>query len=160
MKTGRPFKPGNKFGRGRPRGSRNKRGQSARQLLDSQGDALLRKALKLGLQGDVPILRVLLGYILPQATEPPLRTGPLPAGTADEISESTEKVLRKVAAGRIPPGEALQITALLEARGRTIAAREYEARLSALEQRVQGPPGDETLPLRPANAPSQKKNIK
>src|SRR5260370_17933086 len=40
MKRGRPFEPGNKFGHGRPGGSKNKRTQLAQKLFE---DKVLRK---------------------------------------------------------------------------------------------------------------------
>jgi len=50
---GRPFEPGNKLGRGRPRGSRNKTTLVAGELLHSYALALMRKAIALALQGDI-----------------------------------------------------------------------------------------------------------
>jgi hypothetical protein len=38
MTRGRPFEPGNKFGRGRPKGSRNKRTAEAQALFDEYKD--------------------------------------------------------------------------------------------------------------------------
>ena len=44
MKRGRPFEPGNHFGRGRPKGSRNKRSLVANELLIEHGEAIVRKS--------------------------------------------------------------------------------------------------------------------
>jgi hypothetical protein len=51
MKRGRPFEAGNKFGGGRPRGSRNKRSLLAQQLLDSHGEAVVGRALVVAVSG-------------------------------------------------------------------------------------------------------------
>ena len=67
VKRGRPFEPGNKFGRGRPRGSRNKKAIELQQLLDEYLPALMRKAIAMALQGDVSLLRMLLDRKLPKA---------------------------------------------------------------------------------------------
>jgi hypothetical protein len=101
VKRGRPFEPGNKVGGGRPRGSRNKRGLLAQQLLDSHEEAVIRKALLLALQGDVSILRTLVGHILPRRGDPPVKTGPLPMGTVEELAQTSEAVLKRVASGQI-----------------------------------------------------------
>lgn len=66
MNRGRPFGPGNQFGRGRPRGSRNKRSLIVKQLLDQHSEAIIHKSLVLALHGDGPLLRTLLSYILPR----------------------------------------------------------------------------------------------
>ena len=44
-KRGRPFEAGNKFGRGRPLGSRNKKTRLIEELLDENSESLLHKAL-------------------------------------------------------------------------------------------------------------------
>jgi hypothetical protein len=58
-KRGRPFEAGNKFGRGRPLGSRNKKTRLIEELLDENSESLLHKALDLAQQGNVPVLRLL-----------------------------------------------------------------------------------------------------
>jgi hypothetical protein len=85
MKKGRPFEPGNKFGCGRPRGSRNKKSLAAQQLLDSHAESVVRKALVEAMKGDAPLLRTLLGHILPRRRDAPVKTGPLPVHTAEEL---------------------------------------------------------------------------
>lgn len=49
---GRPFEPGNKMGRGRPRGSRNKRAAEAQQILDQYTGPLMRKCVAKAMEGD------------------------------------------------------------------------------------------------------------
>ena len=90
MKRGRPFEPGNKFGRGRPRGSRNKKTLMAQQLLDEHAESILRKAMVKGLQGDSPMLQALLSYILPRPKDTPFKTELLRTATAKELSQSYE----------------------------------------------------------------------
>jgi len=43
---GKPFPPGNAFGRGRPKGSRNKTTPAAQNLLEQHYEALMAKQLK------------------------------------------------------------------------------------------------------------------
>ena len=57
---GRPFQEGNKLGRGRPLGSRNKKTLLIEELLCENSESLLQKALDLAQQGNVPMLRLLL----------------------------------------------------------------------------------------------------
>ena len=133
MKRGRPFEPGNKFGRGRPRGSRN---QSAltQKLLDEHAPALLRKALVLALQGDSATLRILLSHILPRPKDPPVRIGPLPMGSAEELLQARESLMKKVASGQLTPHEAQPIDSLIEGQRRIIETHVLDKRLRALEQ--------------------------
>jgi hypothetical protein len=60
---GRPFAPGNG---GRPPGSKNKNTLVAAALLDGELPELLRTAIGIAKNGDVPMLKFLLGRLLPR----------------------------------------------------------------------------------------------
>jgi len=139
MKRGRPFEAGNKFGGGRPRGSRNKRSLLAQQLLDSHAESVVRKALVDAMKGDAQLLRTFLGYILPRRRDAPLKTGPLPVHTAEELAQSSEAVLQGAASGQITLQEAHALSALMEGRRRVLETRDLEARLRALEDATVAP---------------------
>ena len=62
---GRPFSPGNTFGRGRPKGSRNKAKAPGQQLLDQYSESLTRKCIAMALQGDQRALRICMERINP-----------------------------------------------------------------------------------------------
>lgn len=136
MPKGRPFQPGNQFGRGRPRGSSNKKTLISQELLDSHAEAVTRQALKLALKGDSQMLRILLGYLLPQRRDLPLKTGPLPMGSAAELSQASEKLIKRVTAGQISASEGLKMADLLEHRRHILETETLEMRLRALEQSV------------------------
>jgi hypothetical protein len=133
MKKGRPFEPGNKFGCGRPRGSRNKKSLAAQQLLDSHAESVVRKALVEAMKGDAPLLRTLLGHILPRRRDAPVKTGPLPVHTAEELAQSSEAVFERLVCGQITVQEAHELSALLEGRRRIMETQDFEARLRTLE---------------------------
>jgi hypothetical protein len=134
MKRGRPFEPGNHFGRGRPRGSRNKKTLIARQLLDEHADSILRKAMLTGLQGDSPMLQALLSYILPRPKDTPLKTEILRTATAKELSQSMDVILKRACDGQITLTQAQQLAALIEARRQLLQTEEFETRLGILEK--------------------------
>ena len=52
------FTRGNRYGRGRPEGSRNKATLAAQTLLDGEAEALTRKVIDLALSGDITALRL------------------------------------------------------------------------------------------------------
>lgn len=90
-------------------------------------------------------MRTLLGYILPRPRDLPPKTGPLPMGTPEELSRSSEAILQEVTSGRITVHAAREMFNLIEARRRVIETQEFDARLLALEQRdgpSQGNRGD------------------
>jgi hypothetical protein len=134
MKRGRPFEPGNQLSRGRPRGSRNKRSWRSQQLLEEYGEAIVHKALVLALQGDPPLLRTFLAYLLRRPEDRPVETGPLQIGNAEELSKTLENVLMKVASGKLNLGQAQGVATLLEGRRRVLETEELEKRVRVLEQ--------------------------
>src|SRR5260370_31303727 len=134
MKRGRPFEPGDQLSRGRPRGSRNKRSWRSQQLLEAYGEAIVNKALVLALQGDAPLLRTFLAYLLRRPADRPVETGPLPMGNGEELSKTSENVLKRVSWGRLGLGDAQAVTALIEGHRRVLETEEIERRVKSLEQ--------------------------
>jgi hypothetical protein len=134
LKRGRPFERGNHLGRGRPKGSRNKRSSLAKQLLDEHSEAIVHKCLVMALQGDGPLLRTLLPYILPRPKDLPCKFGPLPMTTIEELSQTFDATVTKVASGQITSNQAEGIFNWIEARRRIIETHELAERVSALEQ--------------------------
>jgi len=130
---GRPFEPGNKFGRGRPRGRRNKTALAAGELLYGYALALVRKALALALQGDIRMLCYLLDRLLPALKEAPVKVGNLRMATIADLSRASETNLKKATSGEISLTEAKQVADLIEGRRKIIETEEIEKRLRAVE---------------------------
>jgi hypothetical protein len=122
------------MGRGRPKGSRNRRSLAAKELLEQHGEALVRKALVVALQGDGPLLRTLLGYFLPRPKDLPCKIGPLPMATLEQLSQTSDATLKKVASGQITPSQCGEILGWIEERRRVIQTQELGSRVLALEQ--------------------------
>ncbi len=133
---GRPFEPGNTFGRGRPPGSRNKTTQKAREVLESHSESLIRKAILSAMQGDTKVLIALVGTILGKNGVAPIKISGLKFGTIQELSKSSESLLKKVASGDLPSGQAQEFSELIEMRRRVIETRELEPRLRELESKL------------------------
>jgi len=129
---GKPFAPGNKLGRGRPRGSRNKTTLLAQELLDSYAEPLVRKCLHMALQADPKAMQLCMDRILPARRDLPVKIGKLPMSTAAELSKVSEMVLQKVASGQITVTQGLGFSELIENRRGTIETVEVDARVRAL----------------------------
>jgi hypothetical protein len=134
MKRGRPFEPGNKFGRGRPRGSRNKKTLLTQQLLDEHGESIVRKTLVKALEGDSRLLQALLGYLLPRRKDAPLYTSSLRTANVEELSQSLDLILKQACAGDITLSQAQALAAMIEARRQLLEAEDFERRLQILEK--------------------------
>ena len=131
---GRPFAPGNHYGKGRPKGSRNKKSLLAQEILDSRGDAVLTRAFDLAEKGDPQMIRTLIPYLM-RSKETTVRLGPLPMGNHSELAGSSEKVLSKVALGEISMDDGGKLLDMLEQRRKILETETFERRLRALEKK-------------------------
>ena len=87
---GRPFQPGNSFGRGRPHGSRNSATIALQKLLDGHGEAITKKCALLALQGDPTALRLCMDRLLSPRKEQPVRFKVGPVTTAAEVAAAAD----------------------------------------------------------------------
>ena len=131
MARGRPFQPGNKFGRGRPPGSRNRIKREAHMLLEEYEGPVVKKSLSLALQGHVPMLRAFLNYY----TQNPVNVGRFKTQTLDDLAQAQQVLLRKAAAGQVPAREAKQLDDLIASRRQLIEAQAFENRIRRLEEK-------------------------
>ena len=95
---GRPFLPGN---RGRKPGSKNRTTVVAAALLDGEAEGLLRKAVKLAKDGDVPMLKFFLDRLLPRDRR--IKFDLPHMQFADDAVEAHGRILRAVSEAQISP---------------------------------------------------------
>jgi hypothetical protein len=130
---GRPFQPGNRLGRGRPAGSRNRTTRAAQELLENHAENLMRRCLADALQGDKQAQRLCLERLLPPCRERPVGMQAPPITTAEELSRAWEKLWKKMGGGQFTPGEAQTMASMLEGRRRAMDTEDLERRLRRLE---------------------------
>jgi hypothetical protein len=135
---GRPFQPGNKFGRGRPKGSRNKQTLVLRKLIDEHGPKLLCKAMAEAAKGDGPLLRLFAKDSLDRAKDhlPPI--GPLPTGTIQEVTHSQQNIIDNVTSGALTLVQGTRVLDMVERRRETIKNEDLAGRVDALEGQAKG----------------------
>lgn len=133
MARGKPFEPGNKIGRGRPRGSRNRSTLLAQELLNSYSDRLIRKCILMAMNGDPTAMRLCMDRILPPRRELPVKIGKLPTRTAEELFKASETLTQKVTAGELTPGQGQAFAELLARRGEVIVTHDIDQRVRAIE---------------------------
>jgi len=122
---GRPFQAGNQFGKGRPKGSRNKFTLQMQEMLREYGPSIMRTCIARALKGDPVPLRLCMERLLAPQKEPKVN---LRLGTLKDIpgmEKATKRLLKSICSGEISPdaGEKVAgiLTDLLQAalRGRT-----------------------------------------
>jgi len=130
---GRPFQSGNKMGRGRPYGSRNKRTQFA-EAMEENGLAVIKQCQLQALKGDSTALRLCLERLLPACKPSTPRFRLPPVRTAADLAEAIPAILQAVARGQLSAAEGAAITGMLESQRRALEMEEVDNRLRALEQ--------------------------
>jgi len=133
---GRPFVKGQSgCPAGKPKGARHRTTLAAEALLDGEAEVLTRKAIELALAGDSPALRLCLDRILPPRRERPVRFAlPLLEGAGDAVA-AMAAITAAVAAGEISPGEATELSRLVQGYVVALEARDFDQRLRAIEAR-------------------------
>jgi hypothetical protein len=132
---GRPFAKGNS---GRPVGSKNRSTIFARAALESEADALLRKAVELAKGGDVPMLKFLLGRMLPR--ERLINVNLPQMEFVDDAVEALGQIAQAVSEGQITPGEGASLATLVNSFSKAIDNADLVARIDALEAKLKKVP--------------------
>jgi hypothetical protein len=134
---GRPFQPGNTFGRGRPKGSKNKTTKKMKELLEKFSEGILQKCMAMALKGDRMAMKLCMERLFPARRDGYVQM-PLPrTNTVPEIAASNGKVVQAIARGQITPTEGESISRILEEQRRMVESADWEARLKALEEASQ-----------------------
>ena len=132
---GRPFQPGNKYGRGRPRGSRNKVARVCQDTLDSHAEALTKKCLYMAFQGNPTAMRLCMERLTPARRQRTVQFKMPPVKTIADVAMALEMVVSGVGRGQLTPTEGQAFAGLLEGRRRMIETEELDLRVRALEDR-------------------------
>jgi hypothetical protein len=130
---GKPFEAGNKFGKGRRRGSRNKRTAFA-ELMEDHGEAMIKQCQVLALKGDSTALRLCMERLMPPCRAHNNRFRLPPIRTVADLVKALPVVAQAVARGRLSAQEGESISRMMEGQRRTIESEEFEKRLRALEK--------------------------
>ena len=134
---GRPFKPGQSGNpAGKPKGARNATTMAAEALLDGEGEALTRKAIKMAKAGDLSALRLCLERILPPRKDRPVTFSLPPIASPKDATAALSALLTAVASGDLTPVEASEIGKLVDGYVKAVEANELAERLVALEKRM------------------------
>jgi hypothetical protein len=147
---GKPFTPGNHFGRGRPAGSRNKSTLGWLALLEDEGGSIVRTVIDRAKEGDPTALRLCMERLVPPCKERCISLElPGDVMTAEGTLGALAAVVAALARGEITPGETEATARVLETCRKAVETQELDRRLTELEKRSTDgdePPGCATGP--------------
>ncbi|PVE21128.1 hypothetical protein DC522_28310 [Microvirga sp. KLBC 81] len=127
---GSPFQPGNP---GRPKGSRNRATLALEALLDGEAEAITRKAVEMALSGDTTAMRLVMDRIMPPRKDRPVMFSMPKLETAGDAVKATAALVEAVANGDITPGEAGELSKLVDGFTKAVELHEIQQRLDKLE---------------------------
>jgi hypothetical protein len=129
------FAKGNTFGKGRPKGSRNKSAVIMEEIGLEGVDGLIRSVHRRAGNGSLRAAAILLARVWPvaRAQAPPVIVDLSPIETAADIIKAHAHVVAQTAAGELTTEEALEISRLLENQRRALETYDLEKRIQDLE---------------------------
>jgi len=120
--------------KGKPKGARHAVTVAAQNLLESESEALSRKAVEMALEGDTVALRLCLERILPAAKERPIiGYSMVSLNGPQDVLVALGRVAEDLSEGRLIPSEATAICNVLGHYRKHYEATELEERLRKLE---------------------------
>lgn len=134
------FAPGNPGGKGGHRRRAFEFRKAAEEAITPEHvAALVRKTLRMALEGNLAAIKVVLDRTIGRAPEAPSESEPLSIdlpflGTAADCSMAIDKVLEGVCNGSVDKSSAQILIAGVQARMRTLELVEFERRLSDMEK--------------------------
>lgn len=130
---GRPFPAGNTFGRGRPRGSKNRTTPVGERLLRENSGALWLKCIFMAMNGDMPAMRVCMQH-MPGPKPKRLRVRVPDSQNPATLLEALETIVRAVIEGKMTPEEAKKLAEVIGEQRKVIEEVAFDKRLRDLEQ--------------------------
>jgi len=133
---GRPFEPGNKAGRGRPKGSRNRDSGPVKAIFDEYAPHLARKVVAKALEGDPQALRICMDRIMPVPRDAGIPIHLPKIKSMGDVADAAGKVTRDMGKGNLSPSEGERMMNVLETHARLIENSETEKRVEKLEEHM------------------------
>ena len=131
---GRPFKKGQSGNpAGRAAGSRNRATLALEAIIEGQGEAVINALVQAALGGDTGAGRCLIDRLVPVRRERAVRFALPPLKTVEDAPAAMAAITAAVAEGELSPGEAADMSSLVERFTKVNEMTSIEARLQALE---------------------------
>ena len=131
------FKQGNKHGKGRPKGSRNKVTIAAENIFEAESEAIARKAIKMAQEGNPAMIRLILERLVPIKKSAPIKLKGLPIATkGSEVPKMTSFIIDAIATGKISPIDGEALSRIAEKHMEALKGGDLEARVAVLEERL------------------------
>ena len=106
---GRPFKSGNEFGRGRPKGSRNKTAAEAQELLSQHALTITKRCIVGAIRGESQCLKICMERILPAPRDPFVDAALPRVRSREDLPRMWHALVRAIEKNELTPAQAEMI---------------------------------------------------
>lgn len=119
--------------KGKPRGVRHSATQISYALMEGNLEEVLATVIERAKGGDMAACRMLLDKVLPNIKDRPIVLEMPLVNDLKDVGKAQAAILQEVVYGNITPNEGERVSAIIEARRRSIETIELEERISKLE---------------------------
>lgn len=134
---GKPFEKGQSGNpNGKPKGARHKTTLLAEKLMQADAEDIVKAVLDSAKGGDMTAARIVLDRIAPARRDNPVSFELPKIESAADAVAAQSAILSAVANGEITPGEAAEVSKLIDGFVKTIELTEIDERLKRLEGRA------------------------
>ena len=130
------FKPGTSGNpKGKPAGTRSKATQLLAAMMEGGAEKITKAVIDAAQAGDLMAAKIILDRVMPPAKERPVNIDLPDTQSAQGVAAAQNAILQAVAAGDLLPGEASTLSAIVEAKRRSIETQELADRITQLENK-------------------------
>lgn len=134
---GKPFEKGQSGNpNGKPKGARHKTTLLAEKLMQADAEDIVKAVLDSAKGGDMTAARIVLDRIAPARRDNPVSFELPKIESAADAVAAQSAILSAVANGEITPGEAAEVSKLIDGLVKAIELTEIDERLKRLEGRA------------------------
>jgi len=119
---------------GRPPGSRNKATLLMEDLLEGEGQQLVRKVIEIASKGEIHALKLCLDRLLPPRKDRTIQLPLPPITTVPQIATAMSAVVAAIGEGRITPTEGESLVNILAMQTKVLETTDLDRRITELEQ--------------------------
>ncbi len=119
---------------GRPPGSRNRSTLLMEELLEGEGEQLVRKAIELDTAGDILALRLCLERLLPPRKDRTIQLNLPLIATLPQISSAMSTVVQAIGEGIITPTEGESLVNIFTMQTKMLETADLDHRVTQMEQ--------------------------
>ncbi len=134
------FKKGNKHGKGRPCGSRNKITLAAENIFENEAGTIARQAVDMAMNGHPQMIKLILERVVPIKKSLPVKIQLPQIDSLESASSAMRSIIEEVAAGTISPLDGETISRTIYRTQNSIQVSDLELRLQDLEDKLSDPP--------------------